>query len=122
MNDVVRLAVEHRLDRPLLEPRPPRLLCEERGEPAPPAPQFVAPDAGMLTEGDLWLGRVEKVVCVDAVHHIHVVAAVGERMRETVDVHRVPAEAVRRVERGEVQKAEGSTHRAATERTTARIC
>ena len=51
---------------------------------------------------------MQEVVGVDRVHDIDVVSFVGQRMAEPVQIHRVAAETVRRVERREVQELESA--------------
>jgi hypothetical protein len=106
LHDVIRPARQQLANLAPLEPRSPRLLRRERGQPPPTAAQFVAVHARVLGKGLRRRGGVQEVIRVHAVHHVYMMAGVPERVRQAVDVHRVAAEAVRRVEGREVQEVQ----------------
>ena len=63
----------------------------------------------MFGERDLGFAVVEQVIRIAAVHDVHLVVRVGERVRQTMQIDRIAAEAVRRVEGREVEEAEGAS-------------
>ena len=59
---------------------------------------------------DFWLGRVQQLIRVSTVNDIHPVPLVPEGVRQTINVHRVAAETVRRVKSRQMQKIERTAH------------
>jgi hypothetical protein len=45
---------------------------------------------------------VEHVISVAAMDNVHVMPGIGQSVGEPVDVHRISAETIRRIKRGEV--------------------
>ena len=110
VDHVVPALRQQRLQRRRLEQRPACLLRQQRRQPAEPAAQPVHVDVRMIRHRRGWLGRVQQVVAVEAVHHVHVMPVVSQCMSQPVEVDRVTAEAPRRVERGQVQDIQGARH------------
>ena len=92
-------------------------MCQQRPDPLPPATQFMAADVRVFGERDRRRPRMKQMVRIDAVHDIDVMPSLAERVGEPVDVHRVAAKAVGRIEGGEMKKAQRSFHFGAKETT-----
>ena len=76
----------------------------------------------MVGKLDFGLGRVQQVIGVDTMNHIDVVAQITECMRQSINVHCIAAETVRRVECRQVQEIERTAHYATTFCITLIIC
>ena len=66
--------------------------------------------------------RMKKVVGVDAMHNIDVMAFIGKRMRESIYLNSIASEAVGWVERRQVKEIQRSGHARLTDRITSSIC
>ena len=73
-------------------------------------------NVGVLLDGARRLFRMEQMVGIDAVDDVDVVPLLAERAAKTLQENSVTAEAVGRIERGEMQKLERAAHQAATSR------
>src|SRR5581483_8245215 len=82
----------------------------------------MAGHARMFRECDRRVAGVKQAVGIRAVHDIHMMALIGQRMREAVDLHPIAAERVRRIKRREMKKAETAVHAGATLAITSIIC
>ena len=102
LDHVVAARIEDLLNCPTLESGTAGLLRNQRRESSEAAAQLVAYYAGMLGEADLRLRRVEHVISVAAMDNVHVMPGIGQSVGEPVDVHRISAETIRRIKRGEV--------------------
>src|SRR5262245_53316622 len=67
---------------------------------------------------DFRFGGVQQVIRVGAVNNVDVMSSVTQRMRQTIDVHGIPAKAVRRVKRCQMQEIEQAAHDITTFRIT----
>ena len=118
MHDVMGPAAEHLLDLALLQPRCSRLLRQNRRQ--RPCTTVQAVDRHVRVIGKrhrrrLWM---EQAVGIETVHDVHVMALIAERMRQAVDVHRIAAEVVRRIERRQMQEIERPVEQYVTGRET----
>src|SRR5579884_2723463 len=68
-------------------------------------------DVRMTGKCNLGVCWMQQVVGVHGVDDVDVVARGAQRVRQPIDVHRVAAEAVGRIESGQVEKVEWTTHR-----------
>ena len=62
---------------------------------------------GVVGESEFGFLGMEQMVRVNAVNHVDPWAGIAQRVRQTVDLHRVATEAVRRIEGGQVQELSG---------------
>ena len=62
----------------------------------------------------LRLGWMQQMVRVDTVYYIYLVPEVPKSMRETIDIHRIPAKTVGRIKGSEMAKPKRASHRAIT--------
>ena len=71
-------------------------------------------DIRMLGKSDRRVSRMRQMISVHAVHDVDVVAEISQRVSEPVNLHRIAAEAVRRIKRSEMQEIQSPVHRAPT--------
>ena len=85
-------------------------MGQQRTNPLHPVAEFVTVHVGMLGEGDGRRRGMQQMIRIDTVNHVDVMSHFAQRMRQAIDVHRIPAEAIRRVERRQVKKLQRFGH------------
>src|SRR5262245_51542674 len=86
------------------------LMGDERRKPLVSAFQSVHGYVWVPGKFDFRLGRVQQFIRVSTVNDIHAVPLVSEGVRQSINVHRIPAETVWRVECRQVEKIERTAH------------
>jgi hypothetical protein len=110
MYDIIRLAIKYSAESLVLQHRSAGLLREQWRQPFVAAAQSVNRHVGMFYEPDFRLTRVQHVVRINAVDDIDLMPGVSECVAETIEIHGVTAETVRRIERRQVEEVQRPSH------------
>jgi hypothetical protein len=119
MHHVIRLAVQYFENTVSLEQGVTGLLGQKGRQPSVLGAQPVYGHVGMPRKSNLRLTRMQQMVSVSTVNHIHLVPGIAQGVRQSIDIHGIAAETVRRIKRCQMEEIEGPAHRVATRFKTA---
>src|SRR5581483_10929681 len=110
VDNVKWLFAEHRTYGFGSQPRRAGLLRQQRPERSVSAAQCMHGHVLVIGERSGWGALLQYVVRIGAMHDVHLVPAPRESIHQPVQVHGVPAEAVRGVEDRKMAKLKRSRH------------
>src|ERR1700722_462612 len=76
----------------------------------------------MIRKRDRRRGGMQQMVGVLAVNDVDVMAAIRQRVRQSVDLHAIASKTIRRIEGGQMQKIQRPAHGSETVWITSIIC
>ena len=100
VDHVEALALENGLDRSSTQQRPAGEVREDRRRLSESAAYGNDGHTRLVRKAPPRFRSGENSIRIDRVHNRDIVAAPGQQVREAIDVHRVAAEEIRRIERG----------------------
>src|SRR5579862_8209472 len=105
--DYVGPALPHdRVERGALQIGTSGLMRQQRRQESVPAAQTVDGNPRRIIRDRIRSGGTERLVRIDAMNDVDLMAPTGERLGETIDIDAVAAERVGRKKRGEMKKAQ----------------
>jgi len=104
LNNVVILGGHNFRKLPSFQVRSARLLGEERRQPSVTAAEGVYSNVRVRIELDLRWRGMQEVVGINTMHDVDLVSGIPQGVAEPVEVHGIPAKAVRGIEGREMQE------------------
>src|SRR5438105_7341142 len=82
----------------------------------------MTPHVWMIRERHRRIAGMQQMICVLAMNDVHLMPAIGQRMRKPVHLDGIATETIRRIERGQVEEIQRPAHELEAFSITSIIC